>query len=104
MDAQNEAPPLDAAGLGNMSLPGGIDSSENAPKTAHLQEAINDLKREFISECLRITAIKAAHGATNVAIGDDLNAELDIRLAIENLREAARAFREIKARMAEAGQ
>jgi hypothetical protein len=76
MDAQKQTPP-------------------GRPKPAHVQEAIADLKREFISECLRIAAIKAGHGAANVAIGDDLNAERDIRLAIENLREAARAFREL---------
>jgi hypothetical protein len=56
---------------------------------------MNDLlaaaKRDFIAECLRIAAIKASHGAENILIGDDLNTERDIRLAIANLREAARA-------------
>jgi hypothetical protein len=102
MDAQKQAPPGQTAGLGNTSSISSFDSSENnKPKPAHVQEAIADLKREFLSECLRIAAIKAGHGAANVAIGDDLNAERDIRLAIENLREAARAFRELDTRKGE---
>jgi hypothetical protein len=103
MHHSNERPPSAKGGLSETSFLAG-DASENAPKTAHIQEAIDDLKREFICECLRIAAIKAAHGADNVALRDDLNTERDIRLAIENLREAARAFRELEARKAEAKQ
>jgi hypothetical protein len=44
---------------------------------------------------LRIVALKASHGADNIEIRDLLNAERDIRLAVDNLREAARAFREL---------
>jgi hypothetical protein len=53
------------------------------------------LLREFIAECLRIAAVKASHGADNVMLLDDLNAERDIRIAVDNLREAAEAFREL---------
>jgi hypothetical protein len=60
------------------------------------------LHRDFIGECLRIAAIKAAHGADNILLGDDLNAERDIRLAIENLREANKTFREWQVSLAEA--
>jgi hypothetical protein len=61
-----------------------------------MSDLLDDARRDFIAECLRIASIKASHGADNILIGDDLNTERDIRLAIENLREAARSFREIK--------
>jgi hypothetical protein len=54
--------------------------------------AIDDLKVHFVAECLKIAAIKAAHGSDNILIGDWLNCERDIRLAVENLREASRSF------------
>jgi hypothetical protein len=73
---------------------GSIDGPEICKKPAHVQEAIDTLRREFVVECLRIAALKASHGADNLAIGDDLNAERDIRLAVENVKEAAKAFRE----------
>jgi hypothetical protein len=52
------------------------------------------LHREFVGECLRVAAIKASHASDNVLLGDDINAERDIRLAISHLKEAAKAFRE----------
>jgi hypothetical protein len=52
---------------------------------------------EGLSECLRIAAIKAAHAADKISLSDDLNVERDIRIAIENIREAAKAFRECQA-------
>ena len=67
----------------------------NAPKAAHVQATIAGLKREFIAECLRIAALKASHGADNVELGDDLAGERDITLAVEHIREAGRAFREL---------
>jgi hypothetical protein len=84
----------DAAGLAHLSS-FGADGAEINKRPAHVQEAIATLKCEFIAECLRIVALKASHGADNIEIGDRLNAERDIRLAVENLREAARAFREL---------
>ena len=69
-----------------------------------VQASIIDLKREFVSECLRIASIKAAHGATNLEIGDDHNAECDIRIAVENLREAGRTFRELQRLLKAEGQ
>jgi hypothetical protein len=59
--------------------------------------------REFIAECLRIVSLKAAHAADNVWLADDLTAERDIELAISNLREGARTFREMQ-RIQAAGQ
>jgi hypothetical protein len=67
------------------------------------QEAIADLHRDFIGECLRIASAKASHAADNILLADDLNAERDIRIAIENIREAARSFREWQARDARHG-
>jgi hypothetical protein len=114
MAIQNETPPLGAAGLGDNSFPDRNSSEINTKSLAvqaatvqasipgpAVQARINDLNREFIVECLRIAALKASHGADNVEIGDDLNGERDIRLAIQNLREGSRAFRELELRLAE---
>jgi hypothetical protein len=83
-----------AAGLDKASCLA-ADGPEINKKHAHVQEAFATLKCEFIAGCLRIAALKASHGADNVEIGDHLNAERDIRLAVENIREAAKAFREL---------
>jgi hypothetical protein len=92
-----ETRPLGAAGLGIPSnCSDAFDPPDNAPKSPRVQEAIAGLKREFIVECLRLAALKASHGADNLEIGDDHNAERDIRIAIENAREAGRAFRELQ--------
>jgi len=53
---------------------------------------------------LKIAAIKAAHGADNVPLCDDLNAERDIRIAIKNLREVASSFWALEQMTAEAAQ
>jgi hypothetical protein len=53
---------------------------------------------------VRIAALKASHGADNLDLGDDLNAERDIRIAVENLREAGRAFRELQLLLKAEGQ
>jgi hypothetical protein len=71
------------------------DRLEISKKPAHVQDTLDTLKCDFIAECLRIVALKASHGADNIEIGDRLNAERDIRLAVDNLREAAKAFREL---------
>jgi hypothetical protein len=73
------------------------ENIRNSRPTPQAQAAIADLHREFIAECLRIAAIKAAHGADNISLGDDLNAERDIRVSVENIREASKAFREWQA-------
>jgi hypothetical protein len=65
-----------------------------APKK---QEAIADLQRQFISECLRIAALKATHAADDIEIGDDACAGRSIRIAILNMREAATGFRQLEA-------
>jgi hypothetical protein len=80
--------------LGKCSLQG--NTPDIAPKSPQAQRAFVALTREFIAECLRIASLKAAHGASNLEIGDDLCAERDIRIAVENLREAARSFRELE--------
>jgi hypothetical protein len=84
-----------AVGLGNNLSSLAADNRENSKKPDRIQEALDSLKCDFIAECLRIVALKASHGADNIEIGDRLTAERDIRLAVENLREAARAFREL---------
>ncbi len=99
MTERHESPPaLDADGLSGKAIPGRNCTPETSKRPARVQEAIAALKREFVAECLRIAAIKASHAADNVEIGDDLCAERDIRLAVENVREAARAFRELEGR------
>jgi hypothetical protein len=84
-----------AAGFDTLSCLA-ADGPEINKKHAHVQDTLDTLKCDFIAECLRIVALKASHGADNVEIGDLLNAERDIRLAVDNLREAARAFRELQ--------
>jgi hypothetical protein len=96
-NAERPATELPVNGPSNASSLGRGDSSSNIRTPAAVQGAFAYLKREFIAEALRIAAIKASHGADNVAIGDDLNAERDIVVAIQNLREAGRAFRELQA-------
>jgi hypothetical protein len=102
MSLQNEARRVgDATGLGDTVRLATNGSPITKPSRA-AQQAIADLHREFVADCLRIAAIKAAHGADNILISDDITAERDIRLAVENIREAARAFREWQASVAEA--
>jgi hypothetical protein len=86
----SEAP---SSGGPETSLLNGGDGSPHKASSPAVQAAIADLRREFIAECLRVTAVKASHGADNILLGDDINAERDIRLAIENLRAAASSFR-----------
>ena len=93
--ATNPASAAARTGSGRRSLLGSENTPLSTQKSTHVQEAIAGLQREFISECLRIASLKASHGADNVDIGDDLNTKRDIRIAVENLREAARAFREL---------
>jgi len=66
------------------------------PKPLHVQETIASLQREFVCEALRIAALKAWHAADDVEIGDDDCAERGIRIAIQNLREAAPGFRQLQ--------
>jgi Helix-turn-helix domain len=111
MTFQNETRRVDdAAGPVDVIALAATDITENRlppPKIQQpspaAQEAIADLHRDFIGECLRIAAINAAQGADNIWLADDLNAERDIRLAVENIREAARSFREWQARDARHG-
>ncbi|MCI0601187.1 MAG: hypothetical protein L0Y60_17065 [Beijerinckiaceae bacterium] len=107
LDAATPAHRDDDAGRQECATLGSSHVSDSAPpkpiqdlssvaraKSTAATQAIADLRREFVAECLRVAAIKAAHGADNVFLGDDLNAERDIRIAVENIREAARSFRE----------
>lgn len=96
VDMTKPPPGLGLAGADNTTFLGSNDADENAPKAARVSRAIALLKREFIAEALRVAAVKASHGADNLDIGDDLTAERDIRLAVEHLREAAKAFRELE--------
>jgi len=87
----------DAAGLWNASLLGGFEAPELAPKSPHVQAAIASLQREFIAEALRIASVKAWHAADDLDLGDDACARRSIRIAIQNLREAATGFRQLEA-------
>jgi len=92
----NESPPAGGAdGLGNVSCLV-ADSSENRNSRLHVQETIAALQRDFVAEALRIAALKAWHAADDLAIMDDDCAERGIRIAIENLREAATGFRQLQ--------
>jgi hypothetical protein len=62
-----------------------------------LAGTISELQREMIVECLRIVAVKAAHAADDLQIGDDECAGRSIEIAILNLREVARGWRQLQA-------
>jgi hypothetical protein len=62
-----------------------------------IASTISELQRDLVIECLRITAIKAAHAADDFMIGDDECAERSIEIAILQLREAAKAWRQLRA-------
>jgi hypothetical protein len=98
---QTRQTPDSGPGLANSII---TDPQSNIPKNPAVQAAVIDLRRDFVSECLRIAAVKAAHGADNIALNDDLCAERDIRIAVENLREAAASFRQLQRDTAEAVQ
>jgi hypothetical protein len=72
------------------------DGSENKLGEHAPQEAIAALRRDFAAEALRVAAIKVAHAADDVLLGDDVGAERGIRLAIAHLRAAAATFREMQ--------
>jgi len=80
------------------------DGSPIAQNPKYVQAAIADLRRDFVAECLRIAAVKAAHGADNIALGDDLNAERDIQIAIDHLKEAASSIRQLQRDLGEVPQ
>lgn len=103
MARQNETPPLGAAGLDDDAFPGGNCIPSIAPNPSSKQAAIVGLQRDFISECLRIAAIKASHAGDDILLGDDLAAKRGIRIAIDNLREAASASRELEAALGGGG-
>jgi hypothetical protein len=88
MSQTAKTPPLGAAGLSESSCLG-ADEASIARNPVATQAAIVALQRDFIAEALRITALKAAHAAEDIDIGDDAIAERGITLAIQNLREAA---------------
>jgi hypothetical protein len=62
-----------------------------------LAGTLSDLQREMIVECLRIVAVKAAHAADDLQIGDDECAGRSIEITILQLREAAKAWRQLQA-------
>jgi hypothetical protein len=95
-DATNPAAPADATGFGKSHCLAARDDPGNTKKPKHIQAAIADLRRDFIAECLRIAAIKAAHAADNIEIRDDVCAERDIRFVVDHVREAAASFRALE--------
>jgi hypothetical protein len=93
MTPQNKTPP-GRAGLDINSMAG--NDVENSQKPVHAQEAIAALQRDYIAEALRIAAIKTAHAANDVLLGDDVGAEREIRLAVSHLQADSAAFREMQ--------
>jgi hypothetical protein len=65
-------------------------------KSAEKKQAIADLRRDFVIEVLRIAAVKAAHAADDIEIGDDIAVERGISIVIAHVKEAAAAFREMQ--------
>jgi hypothetical protein len=94
--SETAKPPSVKGGPGNLSSIGFADVSENKLGEHAPQEAITALRRDFTAEALRVVAIKAAHAADDVLLGDDHGAEREIRLAISHLREGSAAFRELQ--------
>lgn len=94
MAAQNETPPCQAGFLDiNSEVESDVESSQ---KAVPVQEAIAALQLDFVAEALRIAGIKALHAADDITLGDDGCAERGIRITIQNLREAATAFRQLQ--------
>jgi len=85
-----------ANGHQDASVLGSIDGSETNTKPLHVQAEIAALQRDSITEALRIASTKAWHAADDLALGDDASAERGIRIAIQNLREAATGFRQLE--------
>lgn len=84
-----------------------IDNSNEiviAQKAARVSRAIALLQKEFIAEALRIVAIKASHAADDLELGDDICAARNLGIVVANVREAAKAFRELEQLTAEGAQ
>jgi hypothetical protein len=99
---ENPARVGDAAELGICSLRGcenrpDTNQTAQSPQERNVADAKRDLLRSFTAEALRIAAMKAAHAADDVEIGDDDGAERSIRIAIGHLKEGAAAFRKMQA-------
>jgi len=83
--------------LGEVAFPGRECSCDTSNSPLHVHDTIAALQREYIAEALRIASIKAWHAADDLSLGDDASAERGIRIAIQNLREAATGFRQLEA-------
>ena len=94
-EPDNKTPPLGAAGLDKTSCLA-ADEESIARIPVATQAEIVAMQRDYIAEALRIAALKAAHAADDIEIGDDAVAERGITLAIQNLREVASAFRQLR--------
>ena len=91
------APAIAGSDPRERSCLGSIDGSQIPTNPAKSQEAIAALLgRDFAAEAFRVVAIKAAHAADDVSLGDDHGAEREIRLAISHLRAGAATFRELQ--------
>jgi hypothetical protein len=94
-----KGPPGQAGGPTNNAICDDQDSRylNKNPEKNQAISAIASLRREFIAEALRIVAIKAAHAADDVDLGDDIGAERGIAITISHLKAAAATFREMQA-------
>ena len=100
---KNPPPGAPASGSPKCSQLGSGNSSDPTKSSPDKQQAFASLQKEFVCECLRIVALKAAHAADNFELGDDLSAERDLGIVVAHIREAAAAFRELQ-RLAGGGQ
>jgi hypothetical protein len=94
--AQTNEPLPGQAGLANTSLLSGFDNREISPNPHEKQAAITALRRDFVAEALRVVAIKAAHAAEDIELGDDVCAERGLGIVIAHVKEAAKTFREMR--------
>jgi hypothetical protein len=92
LDMQN---PTDQGGVREGFMNG--DDGIQTTKPLHVQAEIAALQREFVIEALRIASTKSSHAADDLCLRDDASAERAIRIAIQSLREAAAAFRQLEA-------
>jgi hypothetical protein len=84
-DAETEAnvPLLGGDGNNNQTSYSASPAQGQNGASPAVRAAMADLHRDFVAESLRVASIKAVHGVDNIALGDDLNAERDIRIAVE---------------------
>jgi hypothetical protein len=95
-DAENPAAAAAATGS-RLSKCGEAFGNSESTKATPTKQVISALRRDFVCEALRIVAVKAAHAADDIEIGDDIAVERGISLTITHLKAAAAEFRQMQA-------